>query len=141
MIYERLIIMRNLLAEDGSVYVHCDCRLNSHIRLVLNEIFGSRNFRNEIAWRKTNSPKAQSTCFGNQKDTIFLYSKSSDVCFHPAKRKPDEKYLKSFRYKDKRGRYTKPWHFLIQPIKEDLPRCRVLSGEGKLQGGCCHIKI
>ncbi len=105
MIYERLLLMRDLLADDGSIYMHCDWRLNSHIRLVLNEIFGSKNFRNEIAWRKTNSPKAQSTCFGNQKDTIFLYSKSSDVCFHPAKRKPDEKYLKSFRYKDERGRY------------------------------------
>lgn len=105
MIYKRLLLMRDLLAEDGSIYMHCDWRLNSHIRLVLNEIFGSKNFRNEIAWRKTNSPKAQSTCFGNQKDTIFLYSKSSDVCFHPAKRKPDEKYLKSFRYKDERGRY------------------------------------
>ena len=105
MIYERLLLMRDLLADDGSIYMHCDWRLNSHIRLVLNEIFGSKNFRNKIAWRKTNSPKAQSTCFDNQKDTIFLYSKSSDVCFHPTKRKPDEKYLKSFRYKDERGRY------------------------------------
>ena len=105
MIYERLLLMRDLLADDGSIYMHCDWRLNAMIRLAMDEVFGKWNFRNEIVWRKTNSPKSQSTCFGNQKDAIFLYSKSSDVCFHPAKRKPDEKYLKSFRYEDERGRY------------------------------------
>ncbi len=56
MIYERLILMRDLLAEDGSIYVHCDPRVNSMIRLVLDEVFGKgggndkAGFRNEIAW-------------------------------------------------------------------------------------------
>jgi adenine specific DNA methylase Mod len=48
MIYERLKLMHDLLAEDGSIYVHCDWRLNSYMRLVLDEIFGKDNFRNEI---------------------------------------------------------------------------------------------
>ena len=43
MIYERLILMRDLLADDGSIYVHCDWRINSHLRLVLDEIFGKNN--------------------------------------------------------------------------------------------------
>jgi hypothetical protein len=48
MIYERLILMRDLLAEDGSIYVHCDWRVNSYIRLALDEIFGKANWHSEI---------------------------------------------------------------------------------------------
>ena len=50
MIYERLSLMRDLLADDGSIYVHCDWRVNSYIRFVLDEIFGKESFRNEVAW-------------------------------------------------------------------------------------------
>ena len=50
MIYERLLLMKDLLADDGSIYVHCDWRVNSHIRLVLNEIFGLSSYLNELIW-------------------------------------------------------------------------------------------
>ena len=50
MIYERLILMRDLMAEDGSIYVHCDWRVNRFIRLRLDEVFGSDQFLNEIVW-------------------------------------------------------------------------------------------
>ncbi|MFP6899472.1 MAG: site-specific DNA-methyltransferase, partial [Opitutales bacterium] len=50
MIYERLVLMRDLLAEDGSIYVHCDWRVNSFIRLAMDEIFGSDRLNNEIIW-------------------------------------------------------------------------------------------
>ncbi len=46
MIYERLILMRDLLAEDGSIYVHCDWRVNAYIRLIMDEVFGSSSFLN-----------------------------------------------------------------------------------------------
>ena len=48
MIYERLILMKDLLADDGSIFVHCDFRLNSYLKIILNEIFGEENFKNEI---------------------------------------------------------------------------------------------
>ena len=48
MLYERLLLMRDLLADDGSIYVHCDWRVDSYIRLILDEVFGKENFRNEI---------------------------------------------------------------------------------------------
>ena len=54
MIYERLVLMRDLLAEEGSIYVHCDWRVNWAIRCVLNEIFGPECFRNEIIWHYEN---------------------------------------------------------------------------------------
>src|SRR3990172_6412767 len=52
MIYERLKLMHDLLAEDGSIYVHCDWRLNAHLKFVLNDIFGSNNFRVDIVWKR-----------------------------------------------------------------------------------------
>ncbi len=83
MIYERLALMRDLLAEDGSIYVHCDWRVCSHIRNVLDEIFGAARFNNELIWQKTMSRKAQTSGFGNIYDTIFFYTKSQTYQFHP----------------------------------------------------------
>ena len=79
MIYERLVLMRDLLAEDGSIYVHCDWRVNSLLRLVLDEIFGSQFAVNEIVWKRTNvhSHAAQGTKhFARIQDTIFIFTKS-----------------------------------------------------------------
>src|SRR3990172_5261152 len=78
MIYERLSLMRDLLADDGSIYVHCDWRVNSLMRLVLDEIFGKDNFINEIAWQKVRASKGQARSFGNVHDAIFAYSKNQD---------------------------------------------------------------
>src|ERR1035437_3784249 len=55
MIYERLILMRDLLAEDGGIYVHCDWRVTHFIRLCLDEVFNESNFRNEIIWKRTSA--------------------------------------------------------------------------------------
>ena len=52
MIYERLVLMRDLLAEDGSIYVHCDWRVNSHIRMVMEEVFGTEAISSEIVWKR-----------------------------------------------------------------------------------------
>lgn len=57
MIYERLILMRDLLSEDGSIYVHCDWRVNGHIRLVLDDVFGRKNFINDITWKLATTVK------------------------------------------------------------------------------------
>ena len=77
MIYERLALMRDLLADDGSIYVHCDWRVNSYIRLVMDEIFGRDNFRNEIVWhyRRWSAPSSK---FQNMHDSIFSFSKDKD---------------------------------------------------------------
>ena len=83
MIYERLKLMHDLLANNGSIYVHCDWRVNSCMRLVLDEIFGKDNFVNEIAWQKLTSTKVQSNFFSNVKDSIFLYTKTNDATFNP----------------------------------------------------------
>ena len=82
MIYERLVLMRDLLAEDGSIYVHCDWRLNSYLRLLLDECFGKNLFRNQVSWQKIRSSKGQANGFGNVTDTIFFYAKTEQVEFN-----------------------------------------------------------
>ncbi len=74
MIYERLKLMHDLLTDDGSIYVHCDWRLNSHMRLILDEIFGKDNFRNEIAWCYS-GPGKNDKAFTRKHDSILFYAK------------------------------------------------------------------
>ena len=74
MIYERLILMRDLLAEDGSIYVHCDYRVSGFIRLVLDEIFGKSALLNEIIWCFSQGAKSK-RMFGRKHNTIFSYTK------------------------------------------------------------------
>ena len=83
MIYERLLLMRDLLATDGVIYVHCDWRVSAYMRLVLDEVFGKDKFRNEIVWHYANTGlKARSKKFHQVTDTIFVYSKSHDFTFN-----------------------------------------------------------
>ena len=95
MIYERLVLMRDLLAEDGSIYVHCDWRVNSYIRQILDEIFGSIGYKNAIIWQKIRVVKAQSNSFGNVHDYIYFYAKSKNL-FNHVTRAQDPNYEKKF---------------------------------------------
>ena len=104
MMVPRLILMRELLSEQGSIYVHIDWHAGHYVKVIMDEIFGKDNFVNEIIWKKTNSPKAQSDSFGNQHDTIFLYSKNLTRIFNQSYKEPDENYLKSFMYDDNDGK-------------------------------------
>jgi adenine-specific DNA-methyltransferase len=79
MLYERLILMRDMLAEDGSIYVHCDWRVNSHLRLLLDEIFGASYFRNEITWLRIASHNDHADRFGRVKDSILYFAKSANA--------------------------------------------------------------
>lgn len=73
----RLLEMRRVLTVDGSIYLHCDSTANSYIRVLMDAIFGKRNFRNEIVWSYGGrGAKAVANQFGNNHDTIFAYAKS-----------------------------------------------------------------
>ncbi|MFP4169202.1 MAG: DNA methyltransferase [Desulfonatronovibrionaceae bacterium] len=85
MIYERLILMRDLLAEDGSIYVHCDWRVTQFIRGVLDEVFGVGNLRNEIIWCYKTSLRASLNSFGRDHDSIYFYTKGEGHQIHPDK--------------------------------------------------------
>ena len=81
MMYERLKLMHDLLANNGSIYVHCDYRVNSYMRLILDDIFGKENFRNEIIWCYT-GPRKTPKAFSRKHDIILLCSKTSDYKFN-----------------------------------------------------------
>jgi len=108
MIYERLVLMRDLLAEDGSIYVHCDYRVNSYLRLVLDEIFSRDYFRSEIIWkRKTGRGQTNKapTEFGTQTDTLLFFSKTTKNIFHDVTKPLREEYIRDFyKYTDDSGR-------------------------------------
>ena len=104
MIYERLILMRDLLAEDGSVYVHCDWRVNSLIRLAMDEVFGEDHFVNELVWKRRTGYMGTYNKFGATTDTLLLFAKSHDYIFAEQTIPNDPEYLERFKYKDDRGR-------------------------------------
>ena len=81
MIYERLILMRDLLAEDGSIYVHCDWHVNHLMRSVLDEIFGTERFCNEIVWYYYNKMQGNINRFASNHDMIFWYAKTDNKIF------------------------------------------------------------
>ena len=78
MIYERLKLMHDLLAEDGSIYVHCDYRVSAFIRLVLDEIFGKDNFKNEIIRAFTGPGSPGMKQFNRKHNNIYWFSKNKD---------------------------------------------------------------
>ena len=79
MIYERLLLMKDLMHEEGSIYVHCDWRVNSFIRLALDEIFGRDSFRNELIWHYGQRTEPRLRNFDRKHDTILFYSKPSSL--------------------------------------------------------------
>ena len=73
MLYPRLQLMKRLLAEDGSIYTHCDWHANSYIRIIMDEVFGKDNFRNEIIWKYRTGNIADKQ-FMRKHDVILFYS-------------------------------------------------------------------
>ena len=107
MIHERLLLMRDIMSPDGSIYVHCDWRLNSQLRLILEEVFGKKSFRNEITWkRKTGSSSelgATSKKYGHDTDHILFFGENP--VFNVQFGDPDPEYIKNFfRHVDEKGR-------------------------------------
>lgn len=81
MMYERLSLMRDLLADDGSIYVHIDYRVTEYIKLMLNEIFGKDRLINEIIWLYTSGGKSKNM-FSKKHDTIWYFTKTGTFIFN-----------------------------------------------------------
>ena len=104
MIYERLKLMKDLLADDGSIFVHCDWRLNSSIRLVLDEIFGRENFNSEIKWCYKDIGGRKTNYFKRKSDSILHYKRSEKYVFKTLRSKISESTFKRFgKYFDNNG--------------------------------------
>jgi len=87
--YERLVLLRELLADDGSIFVHCDWHKNHFLRIILDEVFGSESFRNEITWHYYNKMQGNINRFASNHDTILFYSKATKFTFNKIQEKRD----------------------------------------------------
>ncbi|MBN2153300.1 MAG: site-specific DNA-methyltransferase [Candidatus Lokiarchaeota archaeon] len=102
MIHPRLKLMHELLSPRGSIFVHVDWHAGHYIKLLLDEIFGRENLRNEIVWW-FGGPSPVKTSFPRKHDIIFFYSKSKDYQFSP-QYAPMKQYLYDRARKDPDGR-------------------------------------
>ncbi len=107
MLYPRLQLMKRLLAEDGSIYVHCDWHANSYLRIMMDEVFGKDNFLNEIIWcykeRELSKRK-----FNPKHDTILFYCKNSNADYpfnyDLIREEYSEVTKEKFKYTDDKGK-------------------------------------
>lgn len=110
MIYERLILMRDLLAQNGWIYVHCDWRVASFIRSVLDETFGRGKYRGEIIWKRDavgKGAKKTAQHWPKTFDTVVAFARSETAKFNFVAADLVDKQLKEFRYSDPDGRQFK----------------------------------
>lgn len=130
---ERLIVMKELLADDGSIYVHLDENMAFEIKLLMDEIFGKSNFRNWITRKKCSTKNTTKKRYGNISDYILFYSKTSDYIWNrPYDEWSADKVLKEYpyvetetgrRYKkvpihapgERNGETGKPWRGMLPP--------------------------
>jgi adenine-specific DNA-methyltransferase len=103
MIYERLILMRDLLASDGTIYVHCDWRVNHHLREILDEVFG--HFLCQIVWKRSSIRKAASHKFLSVDDLILIYNRSTEYIFNTIYLPYSDEYKARFNQEDEHGKY------------------------------------
>jgi adenine-specific DNA-methyltransferase len=111
MIYPRLQLMKRLLSDKGCLYVHLDAHIGHYVKLILDEIFGLENFRNEIIWKRSDAHGnigQGAKHYGPVHDTIFFYSKTENIIWNLQYTELDQNYVEQFyRYTDEKGRKYK----------------------------------
>lgn len=156
-IYERLILIRELLSEDGAIYLHCDYRKSHQLRCILDEIFGEHNFLNSIVWQFTTRSSIKTSWKRSHHDILF-YKKNKMPIYNwddPNVIEPlSENTVKKYRLEDENGKYRLNGRFIKNsPIKgakdvdqsweETHPELVVRDylRDGKVAGDCFFIDI
>ena len=107
--YETVSFLRELLAEDGSIYVHLDWHVGHYAKVVLDELMGAENFQNNIVWKR-GPGKSHPKSFGHNADFILFYTRSDSYTWSKQFQELSQGYLSSFK-EDERGKYvTTPLH-------------------------------
>ncbi|KHE93751.1 MAG: site-specific DNA-methyltransferase [Candidatus Scalindua rubra] len=120
-LYERLLVIRDVMSETASIYVHLDWHIGHYVKVLLDEVFGEENFVNEIVWQRKQAQAWASNQFGITNDTIFFYSNGDEHIFNPSHSKNDkdtQKYIKErFVFDDGDGR-----KYMKSPLVNPLNR-------------------
>jgi adenine-specific DNA-methyltransferase len=133
--YERLVLMRELLAENGSIYVHLDWHVGHYVKVMMDEIFGYENFRNEIVWKRGRGViHTTAKQFPRLYDSILFYTKSQSAVFNRILTPYSESTLKLYRYQDEKGKYRlqELRDYSDKNIEKFKKEGRIEQKEGKL---------
>jgi DNA modification methylase len=147
MMTARLIELHRVLKPTGSLYLHCDPTMSHYIKLVLDQIFGPANFRNEIVWKRTSAHNDPGR-YGANIDNLLFYTKSGSWTWNQIYRPHEQEYVARFRHKDPDGRLWSDYDLTAKGLSgggyeyeyrgvRSLWRCpietmRKLDAEGKL---------
>lgn len=101
--FENLMAIKSVMSENASIYVHLDYHIGHYVKILMDEIFGEENFRNEIVWKRSTT-HADAGFYGNNFDTIFFYTKGQGYIFNTVFQNYDESYLARFTHVDPDGR-------------------------------------
>lgn len=104
--YENLMAIRSVMSENASIYVHLDYHIGHYVKILLDEVFGEDNFRNEIIWQRVYSHN-DTNKYGHIHDVIFFYSMNDEFHWNTQYTPYDEKYLKMYSMDDGDGRKYK----------------------------------
>ncbi len=103
--YENLMAIKSVMSETASIYVHLDYHIGHYVKILLDEIFGEDNFKNEIVWKRKQGNLGQTNQYGVVTDSIFYYTMSENYYFEtPLTKEGQEEYIKRFKYDDGDGR-------------------------------------
>jgi DNA modification methylase len=133
MMYERLKLMHSFLAVDGSIYVHCDWRVNSMMRMLLDDVFTSENYKAEIIWKRTfnaGSSKAIANKLPLNTDSIFWYTKSDSFIFNKEFKPYSDGAIKRYDKVDENGQRFK-WN-PMKTFSQDRLAKMIAEGEAKI---------
>jgi len=145
---QRIIEMHRVLKETGSLYLHCDTTASHYLKILVDEIFGKNNFRNEISWRR-NTSHSDAVGYGRVRDVIFFYTKSKNAVWNDVYQKYEDEYIEQYyKYKDNHGRrwmsdnlsasglagggYTYEWKGHTKLWRCPIETMRKLEEEGKI---------
>ena len=124
MMWERLGLMKEILSERGSIYVHCDWHVGHSLKLLLDETFGPGQFRNHITWKRSTPRGNASNRYPEITDYILFYTKTAESLWHEQYTEYREEYLEKYYslVDEKLGRHFQPTSLLghvgINPVYE-----------------------
>jgi adenine specific DNA methylase Mod len=155
--YETVVLLRELLAETGSLYVHLDNHVSHYVKAILDEVFGPVGLQNEIIWKRSHAhsdAKQGRKAYGNITDVLLYYTVTYDYTFHTQYTPYSQEYIdKYFRYKDPDGRrywldnltgpggtargnpsyevmgVTRPWRYSKKRMEELIAQGRVVQSK------------
>ncbi len=158
-LYETIVLLHELLSDDGSIYLHLDEHADHYGRIILDEVFGPDSFRNQIAWKST-SAHSDSRRYGSNHQTILFYTKGNSWTWNNPRMDYDPQYVEQYyRYKEANGRrfksgdlsayglqgggYTYEWHGQSKLWRVPPETMQRLHNEGKIfytKNGVARLK-